>query len=246
MRAVRSTLMDASESEMAEAGTPTMRLLVVEDDRKLVRALARGLEPEGYAVDTAYTGEEALALADARNYDVVVLDVMLPGVDGFAVCEELRRRPRWVPVLMLTARADVADRIRGLDAGADDYLVKPFDFGELLARLRALGRRSPPEPPAVLEIGELRFDPATRVVSRAGMEVELTAREFEVLELLARYGGQVVSRRQLLEEIWHDDYDGSPNIVDVYVGYLRKKLEDPSGPRLIRTVRGVGFRLESE
>jgi len=139
--------MDASESEMVEAGTPTMRLLVVEDDRKLVRALARGLEPEGYAVDIAYTGEEALALADAGNYDVVVLDVMLPGVDGFSVCEELRRRPRWVPVLMLTARADVADRIRGLDAGADDYLVKPFDFGELLARLRALGRRSPPEPP---------------------------------------------------------------------------------------------------
>jgi two-component system, OmpR family, response regulator len=238
--------MDAIESEMAEAGTPTMRLLVVEDDRKLVRALARGLEREGYAVDVAYTGEEALAQASAGDYDAVVLDVMLPGVDGFSVCEELRRQPRWMPVLMLTARADVADRIRGLDAGADDYLVKPFDFGELLARLRALGRRSPLEAPAVLEVGELRFDPATRVVSRAGMEVELTAREFEVLELLARHGGQVVSRQRLLEEIWHDDYDGSPNIVDVYVGYLRKKLEGPSGPRLIRTVRGVGFRLELE
>ena len=231
---------------MTEATTPTMRLLVVEDDRKLVRALAVGLELEGYAVDVAYTGEEALSQADVRDYDAVVLDVMLPGLDGFAVCEALRRRSTWVPVLMLTARADVADRIRGLDAGADDYLVKPFDFGELLARLRALVRRGPAERSGAVEVGELRLDPATRVVNRAGTEVELTAREFEVLELLVRHGGQVVSRQQLLDEIWADDGDGSPNIVDVYVGYLRKKLEDPSGPRLIRTVRGVGFLLESE
>jgi two-component system, OmpR family, response regulator len=231
---------------MTEATTPTMRLLVVEDDRKLVRALAVGLELEGYAVDVAYTGEEALSQADVRDYDAVVLDVMLPGLDGFAVCEALRRQSAWVPVLMLTARADVADRIRGLDAGADDYLVKPFDFGELLARLRALVRRGPAERSGAVEVGELRLDPATRVVNRAGTEVELTAREFEVLELLVRHGGQVVSRQQLLDEIWADDGDGSPNIVDVYVGYLRKKLEDPSGPRLIRTVRGVGFLLESE
>jgi two-component system OmpR family response regulator len=231
---------------MSEATTPTMRLLVVEDDRKLVRALAVGLELEGYAVDVAYTGEEALSQADVRDYDAVVLDVMLPGLDGFAVCQALRRRATWVPVLMLTARADVADRIRGLDAGADDYLVKPFDFGELLARLRALVRRGPAERSGAVEVGELRLDPATRVVNRAGTEVELTAREFEVLELLVRHGGQVVSRQQLLDEIWADDGDGSPNIVDVYVGYLRKKLEDPSGPRLIRTVRGVGFLLESE
>jgi two-component system OmpR family response regulator len=231
---------------MTEATTPTMRLLVVEDDRKLVRALAVGLELEGYAVDVAYTGEEALSQADVRDYDAVVLDVMLPGLNGFAVCEALRRQSAWVPVLMLTARADVADRIRGLDAGADDYLVKPFDFGELLARLRALVRRGPAERSGAVEVGELRLDPATRVVNRAGTEVELTAREFEVLELLVRHGGQVVSRQQLLDEIWADDGDGSPNIVDVYVGYLRKKLEDPSGPRLIRTVRGVGFLLESE
>jgi two-component system OmpR family response regulator len=238
--------MDAIETEMAEAGTPTMRLLVVEDDRKLVRALARGLEREGYAVDAAYTGEEALARASACDYDAVVLDVMLPGVDGFSVCEELRRRPRWVPVLMLTARADVADRIRGLDAGADDYLVKPFDFGELVARVRALLRRGAPERPAVVVAGDLAVDPASRSVTRAGRRVELSAREFAVLELLARRAGQVVSRTELLEEIWHDDHDGSPNIVDVYVGYLRKKLEGPTGPRLIRTVRGVGFRLELE
>jgi DNA-binding response OmpR family regulator len=231
---------------MSETGTPTMRLLVVEDDRKLVRALERGLAREGYAVDVAFTGEEALSRASAVEYDAVVLDVMLPGVDGFSVCEALRRHPRWVPVLMLTARADVADRIRGLDAGADDYLVKPFDFGELLARLRALARRTPQERPAEVEVGELRLDPATRTVRRAGREVGLTAREFEVLDLLARHGGQVVSRQQVLDEVWDDGYDGSANIVDVYVGYLRKKLEDPLGPRLIRTVRGVGFLLESE
>jgi two-component system, OmpR family, response regulator len=231
---------------MTEASTPAARLLVVEDDHKLVRALTRGLEREGYAIDVAFTGEEALSLADYVEYDAVVLDVMLPGLDGFAVCKKLRQRPTWVPVLMLTARADVADRIRGLDAGADDYLVKPFDFGELLARLRAIARRGPSERSAVVEVGELRLDRDTRVVSRAGTEIELTAREFEVLELLARHGGQVVSRQQLLDEIWADDRDGSPNVVDVYVGYLRKKLEDPAGPRLIRTVRGVGFLLESE
>jgi two-component system OmpR family response regulator len=229
---------------MAEDFMVGMYLLVVEDDRKLARALERGLEREGYDVDVAYTGEDALSQAGDHDYDAVVLDVMLPGVDGFSVCEELRRRPGWLPVLMLTARADVADRIRGLDAGADDYLVKPFDFGELLARLRALVRRSPTERPAALEVGDLRLDSATRTVTRAAREVELTAREYEVLELLVRHAGRVVSRPRLLEEIWADDYDGSANIVDVYVGYLRKKLEDPSGPRLIRTVRGVGFVLE--
>jgi DNA-binding response OmpR family regulator len=230
---------------MAEPRVSTMSLLVVEDDRKLLGALERGLRREGYAVDTAYTGEDALSLASSREYDAVVLDVMLPGVDGFAVCEALRREQSWLPVLMLTARADVADRIRGLDAGADDYLVKPFDFGELLARLRALTRRGASERLPVNEVGELRFDPDTRTVSRAGREVELTAREFEVLALLARHDGQVVTRKEMLEQIWDDDYDGSPNVVDVYVGYLRKKLDDPSGRQLIRTVRGVGFVLES-
>jgi two-component system, OmpR family, response regulator len=231
---------------MADPPTSTMSLLLVEDDHKLAAALEHGLRLEGYAVDVAHTGEKALAQADAAEYDAVVLDLMLPGLDGFAVCEALRRDQPRLPVLILTARAEVADRIRGLDAGADDYLVKPFDFGELLARLRALIRRVGPERLPVREVGELRFDPATRTVIRAGREVELTAREFEVLALLARHDGEVVSRKRMLEEIWDGDDDGSPNVVDVYVGYLRKKLDDPSGPSLIRTVRGVGFVLESE
>jgi two-component system OmpR family response regulator len=217
-----------------------MRLLIVEDDAKLLRALARGLRNEGYTVDVAQDGEEALSRATDTEYDAVVLDLMLPGLDGFAVCESLRSRERWMPVLMLTARTSVGDRIRGLDAGADDYLVKPFDFGELLARLRALRRRVPPERPAVVDIGDLRIDPATRLVTQAGVEVELTAREFEVLEFLAARPGQVVSRTELLEQVWDGHYDGSPNIIDVYVGYLRRKL----GRDVIRTVRGSGFVLE--
>jgi two-component system OmpR family response regulator len=215
------------------------RLLLVEDDTKLVRALTVGLEREGYAVDSAESGDLALTLAAANEYEAIVLDLMLPGIDGFTVCRELRTEGRWMPVLMLTARADVGDRIRGLDAGADDYLVKPFDFGELLARLRALLRRGPVEPRTIVAIGDLRIDADTRVVTRAGEEVELTAREYDVLVFLARRPGRVVSRSELLEEIWAD-YEGSPNIIDVYVGYLRKKL----GRAVIRTVRGLGFVLE--
>jgi two-component system, OmpR family, response regulator len=219
-----------------------VRLLVVEDDVKLVRALQRGLQQEGYSVDVAGTGAEALAHASETDYDAIVLDLMLPGRDGFAVCRALREREHWVPVLMLTARTGVKDRIRGLDAGADDYLVKPFDFGELLARLRALMRRGQADVPAVLEIGDLVVDPSTRVVTREGREVELTAREFSVLDFLARRPGRVVSRAELLEHVWDENYEGSPNIVDVYVGYLRKKL----GRELIRTVRGTGFALEPQ
>jgi two-component system OmpR family response regulator len=218
-----------------------MRLLIVEDDAKLVRALVVGLEREGYAVDAAQSGDVALELARANEYDAIVLDLMLPAVDGFGVCEALRRDGRWMPVLMLTARTGVADRIRGLDAGADDYLVKPFDFGELLARLRALLRRGPVERAGIVTIGQLRIHSGTRVVTRAGLEIELTEREYDVLEYLARQPGRVVSRSELLEEIW-TDYVGSPNIVDVYVGYLRKKL----GRTLIRTVRGAGFVLEPQ
>jgi two-component system OmpR family response regulator len=216
-----------------------MRLLLVEDDTKLVRAMQVGLEREGYAVDAADTGDAALALAETTDYGAVVLDLMLPGIDGFTVCRQLRSQGHWMPVLMLTARTDVKDRIRGLDAGADDYLVKPFDFGELLARLRALQRRGPAEEPAIVAIGDLRIDSATRVVTREGEEIELTAREYDVLEFLARRPGRVVSRSELLDEIW-SDYEGSPNIIDVYVGYLRRKL----GRALIRTVRGSGFVLE--
>jgi DNA-binding response OmpR family regulator len=230
---------------MAEQNDSAVRLLLVEDDLKLLRALERGLGHEGYEVDVAQDGESALSLAGEHPYDVVVLDVMLPGMDGFEVCAALREARRQVPVLMLTARANVSDRIRGLDAGADDYLVKPFDFGELLARLRALVRRGPSESPRAYEVGELRFDPAPRVVTRAGRPVELTPREFEVLEYLARNQGQVVSRAELLEHVWDDGYDGSANVVDVYIGYLRRKLDHPSRRRLIRTVRGAGFVLDS-
>ena len=216
-----------------------MRLLLVEDDTKLVRALTLGLEREGYVVDAAESGDLAMELARATDYEGVVLDLMLPGIDGFTVCRQLRSEGRWMPVLMLTARTDVTDRIRGLDAGADDYLIKPFDFGELLARLRALLRRGPIERPPIMAIGDLRIDAGTRVVTRSGAEIELTAREYDVLEFLARRPGRVVSRSELLDEIW-SDYEGSPNIIDVYVGYLRKKL----GRALIRTVRGSGFVLE--
>jgi two-component system OmpR family response regulator len=221
-----------------------VRVLLVEDDVKLVRALHRGLGLEGYVVDVARTGDDGLSLATERDYAAVVLDLMLPGLDGFTVCEELRRREQWVPVLMLTARVDVSDRIRGLDGGADDYVVKPFDFGELLARLRVLIRRGPSAHPAVFEVGDLHVDSSTRTVTRAGHQVELTAREFDVLEVLVRNANRLVSRAQLLDEVWHEDYQGSPNIADVYVGYLRKKLERPRGRRLIRTVRGKGFLLE--
>jgi two-component system, OmpR family, response regulator len=228
-----------------------MKLLLVEDDAKLVRALERGLSREGYAVDVARDGHQALEQADAREYDVIVLDIMLPGPDGFAVCETLRLRGRQMPVLMLTARTDVGDRIRGLNGGADDYLVKPFDFGELVARLRALTRRGPATPgaaetDAVVTVGDLEIDAERCVVTRAGRSVELSARELAVLQCLARRAGRVVSRSELLDEVWGGDFDTSPNLVDVYVGYLRKKLEQPRRRRLIRTVRGRGFLLETD
>jgi two-component system, OmpR family, response regulator len=219
-------------------------VLLVEDDRKLARTLERGLTREGYAIDLASTGDEALALTTAHDYEAVVLDILLPGLDGYAVCRALRERDRWVPVLMLTALGDVADRIRGLDTGADDYLVKPFDFGELLARIRALIRRGPTERPAPIEVGRLRADPLTRIVTCDGRSVELSPREFELLAFMLRRPAQVISRAQLLADVWAEDYAGSPNVVDVYIGYLRRKLETRSRPTLIRTVRGAGFILE--
>jgi two-component system OmpR family response regulator len=218
-----------------------MRLLLVEDDEKLARAVGRGLRAEGYAVDVEADGDGALAQAGVYEYDAVVLDVMLPGRDGFAVCRGLRERGCWAPVLMLTARGRVADRIAGLDAGADDYLAKPFAFGELLARLRALLRRAPADRPARLEVGDLVVDPATHEVRRGARVIPLTAREFAVLEFLARHQGQAITRTRLLEHVWDENYLGSTNIVDVYVGYLRRKLDEPP---LIRTIRGVGFALD--
>jgi len=225
-------------------GAGSMRLLIAEDDAKLAASLARGLRAEGYAVDVVATGDDALVSARVYDYDAIVLDVMLPGPDGLEVCSELRERGRWAPVLVLTARDGVADRIRGLDSGADDYLVKPFDFGELLARLRALVRRGAPERPAVVVAGDLEVDPATRTVTRAGRRVPLTAREFAVLEYLARRAGTVVTRSELLDHVWDCNYRGSGNVVDVYVGYLRRKLELPFGRPLIHTARGAGYRLD--
>jgi two-component system OmpR family response regulator len=219
-----------------------MRLLIVEDDVKLAAAVARGLRREGYAVDVCGDGEAALAQAAVYAYDGIVLDLMLPRRDGMEVCRALRERGCWAPVLMLTARGGLGDRIRGLDAGADDYLAKPFDFGELLARLRALVRRAPSERPARLEVGNLVLDPATHAVSCAGRPVALTAREFAVLEFLARHAGEAVSRTALLDHVWDENFDGSTNVVDQYVGALRRKL----GQERIATLRGVGFRLEDE
>lgn len=220
------------------------RVLVVEDDAKLARALQRGLTAEGYDVETTGDGDEGLERASGAPFDAVVLDLMLPGTDGFEVCATLRRTGRDVPVLMLTARGDVADRIRGLDGGADDYLVKPFDFGELLARLRVLIRRSPEPRTEVLDVGDLRVDRRTRVVTRGGRQVELTPREFDVFELLLRHRGRLVTRAELVGAVWHESPAASPNIADVYVGYLRRKLEPVDGPWVIRTVRGRGFVLE--
>jgi two-component system OmpR family response regulator len=222
-----------------------VRLLIAEDDEKLSAALARGLRGEGYAVDVAATGEDALLQARVYDYDLVILDVMIPEPDGVAVCRTLRGEDRWAPVLMLTARDGVRDRILGLDAGADDYLVKPFDFGELVARIRALLRRTPPERPAVLIAGDVELDPAAHEVARAGQRIDLTAREFAVLEFLLRKAGQVVTRTELLDHVWDQNYEGSTNIVDVYVGYLRRKLEEPFGRPLIRTVRGAGYVVDS-
>ena len=218
-----------------------MRLLVVDDDPKLAAALARGLRGEGYAVDVAGDGDAALVQAAVWAYDAIILDVMLPGRDGVEVLRALRDRGDWAPVLMLTARGGVPDRIRGLDTGADDYLAKPFDFGELVARVRALVRRAPAERPALLCAGTLEMDPAAHEVRLAGASVELTAREFAVLEYLMRRAGEAVTRTALLDHVWDENFSGSTNVVDQYIGALRRKL----GPSTIRTVRGVGFRLES-
>ena len=223
-----------------------MRVLVVEDEVKMAGLLKRGLEEEGYAVDTAGDGREALWLATENPYDAIVLDVMLPDLDGFEVCRRLRNEGRWSPVLMLTARDAVPDRVSGLDAGGDDYLTKPFSFAELLARLRALVRRGTPERPPVLAAGDLTLDPATRRVARRDASIELTAKEFALLEFLMRHPGEVLSRTRLIEHVWDFAYDGDSNVVDVYVRYLREKVDRPFGTDSIETVRGAGYRLREE
>jgi two-component system OmpR family response regulator len=223
-----------------------MRVLVVEDERKLGALLGRGLREEGYATDVTDRGEEALWMAHAVPYDAIVLDVMLPGADGFATCRRLRDDGIWTPVLMLTARDAVDDRVGGLDAGADDYLTKPFAFEELLARLRALTRRTPVERPAVLEVGDLRLDPAAHRAWRGRDELDLSAKEFALLGVFMRRPGLTLTRKQLLDGAWDLAFESRSNVVDVYVRYLREKIDRPFGRDSIETVRGVGYRLRSE
>ncbi|MEO6206491.1 MAG: response regulator transcription factor [Candidatus Limnocylindrales bacterium] len=220
-----------------------MRILVVEDEPKMAGLLQRGLVEEGYATDLAAAGAEAIWAGLENPYDAIVLDVMLPDMDGFEVCRSLRSGGCWAPVLMLTARDAVADRVHGLDAGADDYLTKPFSFSELLARLRALLRRGAVERPAVLRAGDLTLDPATRRVRRGPTLVDLTSKEFALLEFLMRRRGDVLTRTQLIEHVWDFGYDGDSNVVDVYVRYLREKIDRPFGRDTIETLRGSGYRL---
>ena len=205
--------------------------------------LKRGLSEEGYAVDVATDGTDGVWLATEHDYDAIVLDVLLPGIDGFEVCRRLRANERWAPVLLLTARDSVEDRVAGLDAGADDYLTKPFSLAELAARLRALVRRRTGARPAVLEVGDLRLDPATHTASRAGTELALSPKEMALLELLMRNVGDVVTRSQVLDHVWDFAYGAVSNVVDQYVAYLRKKVDRPFGRHDIETVRGVGYRL---
>src|SRR6267142_1964273 len=223
-----------------------MRVLVVEDSSKMASLLRRGLTEEGYAVDVVSNGVDAVWIAGEESFDAIVLDVVLPDIDGFEVCRRLRRAGRWAPLLMLTARDDVADRVRGLDAGADDYLTKPFAFEELFARVRSLVRRGPHEQSPLLEIGDLVLDPAEHSVRRGSQPVNLTPKEFALLQYFMQHPAEALTRARLLEHVWDFAFDGDPNIVDVYVGYLREKIDRPFGRASLETVRGVGYRLRSE
>lgn len=223
-----------------------MRVLVAEDDVKMAGLLKRGLEEEGYAVDVARTGSEALWAGTENPYDAILLDIMLPELDGFEVCRQLRTANRWAPVLMLTARDSVPDRVAGLDAGADDYLTKPFSFSELLARLRAVMRRGPSERPAVLRSSNLSLDPATKRMSRGDAPLDLTPKEFALMEYFMRHPGEVLTRTRIIEHVWDFAYEGDSNVVDVYVRYLREKVDRPFGRRSIETVRGTGYRFREE
>ena len=223
-----------------------MRVLIVEDEERTAALVRRGLRERGIAADLAGRGEDAVWMTRATAYDAVVLDVMLPGIDGFETCRQLRDQGTWAPVLLLTARDGVEDRVAGLDGGADDYLTKPFAFAELLARLRALVRRAPARRPPVLEVGDLRLDPAGRRAWRGATEVRLSTKEFALLEAFMRHPGEVLSRLRLLETAWDDDYDNRSNVIDVYVGYLRDKVDRPFGAASLETVRGAGYRLRAD
>jgi heavy metal response regulator len=221
-----------------------MRILVAEDERKVASFIQRGLEAEHYAIDVVYDGEAALAHATDGDYDLLILDVMLPRRDGLSVLKDLRARQRSLPVLLLTARDTIADKVAGLDSGADDYLTKPFAFEELVARVRALLRRGAPMAPAVLKLADLRLDPTTREVTRAGRRIELTAKEYALLEFFLRRAGQVVSRAVIAHHVWGVDFDTFTNVIDVYVNYLRKKIDADFETKLLHTVRGVGYVLK--
>jgi two-component system OmpR family response regulator len=223
-----------------------MHVLIVEDEVKMAALIRRGLSEQGLTVDVAASGEEALSVAGASRYDAIVLDVILPGIDGFETCRRLRAEGIWAPVLMLTARGALEDRVAGLDGGADDYLTKPFSFAELLARLRALARRGQAERPVVVEVGELRLDPAARQVWRGEAEIPLSAKEFTLLETFMRSPGHVLSRTQLLEQAWEYDFEHRSNVIEVYVRYLRRKIDAPFGVKSIETVRGAGYRLRKD
>lgn len=223
-----------------------MRVLVVDDEVRLADGVRRGLEAEGWAVDVANDGVDGLWHAREFRYDAIVLDLMIPGLSGWAVCAQLRADGDWTPVLMLTAKDGEWDQVEALDAGADDYVTKPFSHPVLVARLRALVRRGARERPTVLTLGDLVVDPAARTVARGETPVELTSREFAVLEYLARHPGQVRSKRDVIENVWDVDFEGDPNIVEVYVGHLRRKLDRPFGRTAIETVRGAGYRLAAD
>jgi two-component system OmpR family response regulator len=223
-----------------------MRVLVVEDERRLAAGLRSGLAAEGFAVDVAFDGTDGLWMAREHPYDVIVLDIMLPGVNGYRLCSTLRREDVWTPILMLTAKEGEWDEVEALDNGADDYLTKPFSYAVLVARLRALLRRGARERPAVLAAGDLRLDPAAKRAWRGEVEVELTARELALAEFLLRRRGEAVSKREILQHVWDDDFEGDPNIVEVYVRHLRNKLDRPFGRASIQTVRGTGYRLVAD
>jgi DNA-binding response OmpR family regulator len=223
-----------------------MRALVVEDEKRLAAGLRNGLEAEGFAVDVALTGTDGLWLAREHSYDILVLDLMLPEIGGFEICATLRTEGIWTPILMLTARDSETDQIRALDTGADDYLTKPFSYAVLVARMRALVRRGAVERPVVVEAGDLRLDPAARRAWRGEAELDLTARELSLLEFLIRRQGVVVSKRTILEHVWDYDFEGDPNIVEVYVRRLRNKLDRPYGRSSIATLRGSGYRLAAD
>ncbi|MBD8515340.1 response regulator transcription factor [Plantibacter sp. VKM Ac-2885] len=220
-----------------------MRILVVDDEVRLADGVRRGLEAEGFAVDVAANGVDGLWMAGEHRYDAIILDIMMPGLSGYRVCQQLRDAGDWTPILMLTAKDGDWDQVEALDTGADDFLSKPFSFAVLVARIRSLVRRGSRERPAVLEVGELRLDPASKQVHRGNVPIDLTSREFAVLEFLMRRGGEVVSKREVLQNVWDDDFEGDPNIVEVYVGHLRNKVDRPFERASIETVRGFGYRL---